>query len=156
MAAAPRLLDKVQLTELRPEDISYLHDTWANAYRTADECEHIPARAFWPWHRAIRTQILERPGTMVVVARGRERPLWIAGYGVFERVGPTFVAHWLHARGGCKRQGVAGRLLATALGEIGDGASRLVMTHRTYITTKAESLGFVYERLTHLYGSKAA
>lgn len=156
------LLRRLVITELRPDDIAFVHDTWARSYRLADECRGMPTSAFHPWHREARERILARPSTLVLVARDRERPIWIAGYGVFERVGDAFVAHWLGVKGPCKRQGVAGRLLAEAVASIGAGAKRGVATHRTYVAAKAAEMGFrcsdaasVVERLEELYAERA-
>jgi ribosomal protein S18 acetylase RimI-like enzyme len=156
------LLRRLTITELRDDDVAFLHDTWARSYRLADECRGMPTSAFHPWHRRVREQILARSSTLVLVARDRERPIWIAGYGVFERVGDAFVVHWLGVKGPCKKQGVAGRLLAEATRIIGPGARRMVATHRTYVAGKAEELGFqcdaqrsVLERLEELYAERA-
>ncbi len=154
--AKKRLLDTLEVTGLRPEDTAFLQDTWANAYRVADECSHMPSDAFHPWHRARRKAILERPDTLVLVARDREAPLWVAGYGVFEKCGDAFVAHWVYVKKHCKRQGVAGRLLAKALERIGDGAQRFVGTHRTWFTPHAVRAlpGLEFVKLEDLYGGR--
>jgi hypothetical protein len=99
---------------------------------------------------------------LVVIARGAD-PLFIYGYGIFERMNlpgpagmtiPAFVAHWVYTKRSFKRRGIAGAVLAHGLERIGDGARDLLMTHRTYIERKAEQLGFEFVKLEELYGSK--
>lgn len=150
------LLDKVEVTEFRPEDTAFVQDTWAQAYRVAEECKDMPKDAYHLWHRPRREFVLNRPGTIVLVARDRNQPLWIAGYGVFERVGDTFVAHWVYCKKHCKQQGVGGRILTSALDKIGTGtdANPPIATHRTWFGSKAEDMGFVFKRLEDLYGQR--
>lgn len=149
-----RFLDKVRVTEFRSDDRAFLMDTWARSYRVAEACAAIPKAAYFPWHRKRMESVLER--ALVLVARDADNPAFIYGYGVFERVGPKMVAHWLYTKGGFKRRGIASVLLARALEQLGAGATQLVMTFRTYIADKAASLGFRFEPLEALYAEPLA
>ena len=154
---ADRLLDRVLITELRPDDISFIHDSWATTYRRKAHCRGLKAMHdmdFYSMHRRQRDDILARPGTLVLVARGRERPIWIAAYAVFERLGDDFVAHWVYVRR--RQQGLGGRLLVEALNRIGGGLKRLVATHKTDFAPKAQSMGFTFVPLDELYAERAA
>lgn len=154
--AEQRLLDRVDITALSPDDLPYIHDTWAKTFRVKNrDASAMPLTAYSPWHRAHRERLLK--DGLVLVARGKARPLWIAGYGVFGRVGDDFVAHWVCSRGGCKNQGLASRLLLVALERIGRGAQRMVFTHSTEnFAAKAQSMGFVFVDLEELYAGRAA
>lgn len=125
-----------------------MRDTWRRAYRVSDGCISIPDAKFAPWHKRRMLAILGR--ATVIVARDERNPHYIYGYGVFERIGPRFVAHWVYVREQEKRQGIGRLLLAAALAKCGDGATELVATHRTYIDEKAGELGFVHAKLTDL------
>jgi GNAT superfamily N-acetyltransferase len=149
-----RFLDKVTVTEFRSIDRAFLMDTWARSYRVSEACEPIPNDAYFPWHRTRVDKILET--ALVLVARDRENPLFIYGYGVFERVGTKFVAHWVYTKGTFKRRGVASLLLSHGLDRLGDGATVLAATFRTYAEPKARELGFVFESLESLRGEVPA
>jgi ribosomal protein S18 acetylase RimI-like enzyme len=134
---------------LRDDDVAFVMDTWARSFQRAPSCETMPPDAYFPWQRKRMDTILARE-PLVVVARGKD-PLWLYGYGVFERIDDAFVAHWLYVKKHYKRQRVASRLLAHALEQIGHGATSLVLTHRTYIEPKALEMGFTHVRLDDLY-----
>jgi ribosomal protein S18 acetylase RimI-like enzyme len=148
----PAFLDKVLVTERRPDDRNFVFDTWARAFRVAPACKSTPTSAYHPWQRARMERILSRPSTLVLVARDSEREVFIHGYGVFERFDDAFVAHWVYVKNNdvSRRQGVASLLLARALDRIGEGSHELLYTHRTYFADKAESLGFQFVKLEDL------
>lgn len=108
----------------------------------------MPDTAFKPWHRRRMLAILDR--ATVLVARDSQKPGYIFGYGVFERIAGKFVAHWVYVREHEKRQGIARLMLAAALASLADGATELVATHRTYVDDKAAELGFTSARITDL------
>lgn len=156
------------LTEgLREADVAFVMATWAESFRHSKAGKPIPTKAFHLWHRPRMERILARD-PLVVMARGAD-PLFLYGYGIFERVdrevfdhmaeirggvvspAPTFVAHWVYTKRGFKRQGIASAVLTHALERIGRGCTDLLMTHRTYIEEKAESLGFEFVKLEELY-----
>jgi GNAT superfamily N-acetyltransferase len=141
------------LTEPVEDDTRYIKATWLRSYRESEGCVEIPDSAYFPYQRARIDRILARD-PLVIVARDRENPVYVFGYGVFERVGDKLVAHWVYVRKVEKRQGIAKLLLATALKRIGDGARRLVMTHRTYAEPKAREMGFEFIKLESLYASE--
>ncbi len=150
----PRFLDQVAVTPFREGDRAFLMDTWARSYRVAEACEAIPSDAYFPWHRKRMESILAR--ALVLVARDKTNPVFIYGYGVFERVRDKFVAHWVYTKGAFKYRGVASLLLRAALERIGDGARALIMTFPTYIEPKALELGFTHEPLEALYAEEVA
>jgi GNAT superfamily N-acetyltransferase len=129
-------------------DRAFVLDTWSRAYQVAPACVELRESAYRLWHRRRMLAILAR-GT-VLVARDSERPNFIYGYGVFERVAGKFVAHWLYVKADYRGRGIARLLLASALASLADGATELVATHRTYVDDKAAELGFTHSKLTDL------
>lgn len=151
-------LRKVDVTELRDDDTPFIQDTWARAYRVSevDDCLKMRTAAFHGWHRPRRIKILGRPSTLVLVARDTQNPLFIYGYGVFERIDGAFIAHWVYVKSPFKGRGVGSALLAAAMHLIGEGAKTLECTHRTYFVEKAEEMGFTFRELNELYAGEAA
>lgn len=141
-------LDLTLTVGMQPDDEAFVLSTWAESFRHAPACKALPTGAFHTWHRPRMEGVLKRY-PLVVVARGTD-PLFIYGYGVFERIGDRFVAHWLYVKRSFRRKSVASQILAHALERIGEGAGELLYTHRTYVSPKAEELGFRYEKLEAL------
>lgn len=136
-------------------DWPYIRSTWLRSYRESDSCAGMPDTAYFPWQRARIARVLDR-APLVLVARDEDSPIYVLGYGVFERIGSRFVTHWVYVRKAEKRQGIGRLLLATALAAIGQGASKLVMTHRTYFEAKAREMGFEFQKLESLYAELEA
>ncbi len=134
-------------------DENFIHSTWASSYRVSEAagCRAMPTEAYHPWHRTIRGMILGRPSTRIMVARDGTNSDFIYGYIVAERLGDDLCVHWIYVKSAFKRQRVASRLLAAALEQLGEGATGLVTTHRTYMERKAEDLGFRFVKLADLY-----
>lgn len=146
-----RAIESLALAEgITDDDVAFVLSTWAESFRHAPACKPMPTTAFHRWHRPRMLEILARK-PLVVVARDSTNPGFIYGYGVFERLGPTLVAHWVYTKRNWRRDGIASRILAHALERIGQGATDIVMTHRTYIEPHAASLGFRFVKLESLY-----
>lgn len=150
-ASREEIRSDVEVTEgMRPDDERFVFDTWARAFRVAPACLELPQGAFYAWHRKRMERIMTR-GPLVLVARSKADPLFIYGYGIFERVGDAFVAHWVMCKSHFKKHSIGSLLLLRALERIAPNTTRRLMTHRTYFEPKALEMGFENITLDELY-----
>lgn len=133
---------RLTIEPARPEDESFVYDSWLRSWHEYHRATHMSVWA--PGARQHLDRVL-RSGPVVWTARDPRSALWMAGWLVATASDGEFLLHWAYTkvRGGMRRRGVFSALLAHALREAGQ-VERLRYATNSRISAHLERIGFRY------------
>ena len=154
----------MQIDAMTGADENLVLHSWVRSWKKSWFLRHTPAGRSAPMSDddvaalgvSRRDSILARPTTRVLVSRDEASPLFIYGWGCFERVNDTFAVHFIFVKTHFRHSGHARALLSAGRDQCGQGTTRSVATHRTYVDELAKDLGFEFIPPERLYRQEAA
>lgn len=99
------------LRELLPDEQGFLYSTWLKSYKSSKDVGPLPNNLYWPVLSQTIKQILETPGTKVVVACNSEDPNQLFGYICSSWGAPEAVVHYLYVKPTFRKNGIGKALL---------------------------------------------
>lgn len=97
----------------KPEDESFLFDSWLNSYRHSDYGKHVGQKTFYYRERQRLERVLNDSRTMVFTARANDNDDQIFGYAVatFDDYKKVTTLHYIYVKQAFRRLGVGAALL---------------------------------------------
>jgi hypothetical protein len=128
---------------MRDSEQGFVFSGWKSSFRHAPQNAALPKGTYFDRQNRDVDQIMDRPGTKVLVAQDAEDPSFLYGFIVYETTPSTFCGHFIYVRHGFRRVHIAKKLLSAALPDDWEDLDR-AFTHRTRFDDKVESLGFQF------------
>lgn len=139
----------------RPGDTHLVKDSWRRSLQDAPAYSSMPVRAYVAYANDVIAHFMDgehgipsRPCDRLIVARDRERPVYVYGWMLYRDMRPGLALVFLYTKSCHRRDGVASELLANALSATESGP--YTYAFRTLADKWLQSYGFEYRPVGEL------
>lgn len=112
-----------EVTGPRDTELNLVRDSWRRGMQFASNYARMPTRAYVGWATEVINAFIGRDvhrielagDDFMLVARDRQRPVYVLGWLIATDTKPGVALHWVYTKSHHWRQGVASDLIVTAI-----------------------------------------